>query len=533
MNTNVKTKIFIIVIGMIFVLSTVNTQNFDENFLINKVESLDNINADSEVLKVSSNGGVVCTAVNNQLIGQICSDGAGGAIIVWEDERADTGDIYAQRINSAGNVSWTPDGIAICTATDEQLTPRICSDGVGGAIITWADERNELDYDIYAQRIDSSGNVQWTPNGTVICTVSEDQWATIISDGTEGAIITWYSKNPLGPTGNNIYSQRVNSSGIIQWPTNGVAICTGIDVLEPKMCSDGNGGAFVTWTDFRLSPDYHVYAQLINGSGITEWMDNGTTMCTASDNQIEQVIYDDGTGGAIITWVDGRNLYNDIYAQRVDSTGALTWGNGGIAVCNSPYADSTPNICSDGNSGAIITWEDSRSLVGFDIYAQRVDSNGNVLWTVDGVAISTANDHQVKPQICGDGANGAIITWEDKRSGIYSDIYAQRINSSGDTEWIGNGVAICTSDNIQNAPQITSDGSSGAIISWKDGRAYPNIDIYVNLINSNGDVKWPPEDGNGDGNGDGAISGYTLGFTICLFGIISAILIKKRLKIIK
>ncbi|MFW9866589.1 MAG: hypothetical protein ACFFEN_10880 [Candidatus Thorarchaeota archaeon] len=534
MKTNTKMrKIILTVLGIIFVLSIFTTQDFSDIFLVNEKEGLDNINnkIGSEVLKASSNGGSVCTAINNQFIGQICSDGSGGAIIVWKDERNDPGDIYVQRINSAGNVNWAPDGIAICTANNEQRTPRICSDGVGGAIIVWSDKRNGLDYDIYAQRIDSNGNIQWTSNGTVICMLSEDQWATIINDGAEGAVITWYSKNLLAATGENIFSQRINSSGILQWPINGVPICTNINVLQPKTCIDSTGGAIITWTDFRNSPDYHVYTQRVNGSGITVWITNGTTICTTSANQIDQIICDDGIGGAIIAWLDDRNTYNNIYTQRIDSTGALTWGNDGIEVCNLPYSNYDPIICSDGNSGAIIAWADVRSSTGFDIYAQRVASNGNTLWNVNGVAITTADEHQTDPQICGDGTNGAIVVWEDERDAPYTDIYAQRVSSSGGIQWISNGVPICTAENFQSVPQIVNDGSGGAIISWQDSRATPNIDIYVNLIDSNGDVKWPPTEGNG--NGDGVVSGYTLGLVVCLISIISVILVKKRVKLIK
>ena len=45
------------------------------------------------------------------------------------------------------------------------------SDGAGGAIITWEDGRRHdapLDSDIYAQRIDASGMVHWTADGELI-----------------------------------------------------------------------------------------------------------------------------------------------------------------------------------------------------------------------------------------------------------------------------------------------------------------------------------------------------------------------------
>jgi hypothetical protein len=68
----------------------------------------------------------------------------GGAIVTWEDFRSGTsnGDIYAQRVNLAGGPQWTTDGVALCTAANNQYNPTIASDGAGGAIVTWSDGRS-------------------------------------------------------------------------------------------------------------------------------------------------------------------------------------------------------------------------------------------------------------------------------------------------------------------------------------------------------------------------------------------------------
>ena len=76
----------------------------------------------------------VCTASGQQSALQIISDGAGGAIITWEDARNVHFDIYAQRVDAHGNVLWKKDGFSICSAPENQNRPRIVSDGAGGAI---------------------------------------------------------------------------------------------------------------------------------------------------------------------------------------------------------------------------------------------------------------------------------------------------------------------------------------------------------------------------------------------------------------
>ena len=130
----------------------------------------------------------------------------------------------------------------------------------------------------------------------------------------------------------------------------------------------------------------------------------------------------------------------------------------------------------------IFAWQ----LLGLaDIYAQRINGSGAVQWTANGVAISTATDYQYYPTIVSDGAGGAIITWYDHRSGTNDDIYAQRINASGAVQWTANGVAICTAANYQEFPTIVSDGAGGAVITWHDLRN-GLADIYAQRVDANG-----------------------------------------------
>ena len=428
------------------------------------------------------NGVAICTAANDQVLSQVTSDGSGGAITTWRDSRSVYSDIYAQRIDQNGNTQWTADGVAICTAANNQYEPQITSDGFGGAIITWHDERSGAP-DIYAQRVDSDGVVQWTADGVAICTAADNQYdPQITSDGSGGAIITWQDERLWPP---DIYAQRVDSDGNILWTNDGQAICTDIhDQWYPKITSDGSGGAIIAWWDGRSS-FFDIYAQRVDSGGNVQWTANGVAICTAPDFQQFLQITSDDSGGAIITWEDRRSVI-DIYAQRVDENGNTQWTANGVAICTAPDNQWNPQITSDGSGGAIITWEDRRPYQGQDIYAQRVDSGGTVQWTADGVAICTAANEKYLPQIASDGSGGAIITWRDDRSGTYydRDIYAQRVDSGGIVRWTENGEAICTAAGDQCGPQLTSDGSGGAIITWWDYRSYymTGEDIYAQRI---------------------------------------------------
>jgi len=491
------------------------------------------------VVQWTADGVAICTAADTQGLSQLISDGSGGAIIAWSDYRGGNWDVYAQRINSTGIVQWAANGVVISSAGSMQYNERLVSDGSNGAIIVWQDNRNGTDFDIYAQRVNSSGTVQWTANGVAVSVASNDQTTPqIISDGSSGAIITW--QDFRGGTYYDIYAQRINSSGTAQWGANGVAICTAansqsfplivsdgtgppngaimvwldtrsgnyahyaarvdsVGTLQfsnvvicnpfdeqgtPQIASDGSGGSIMVWQDWR-SGSWDIYAQRINSSGAVQWTANGVVISNAANNQIKPQIISDGSGGAIITWESG----GDIYAQRVNSSGTVQWTANGVAICTAASSQGDPELVSDGSSGAIITWMDYRGAA-YDIYAQRVNSAGAVQWTANGVAISTAANSQSYPQIVSDGSSGAIITWMDYRPGATTDVYAQRVNSAGTVQWTADGVAISTASNLQYFPQIVSDGAGGAIITWDDYRSGTSYDVYAQKINAAGAVQW-------------------------------------------
>jgi hypothetical protein len=424
----------------------------------------------------------LCTAANNQNNPTIVSDGTGGAIVTWDDYRSGSADIYAQRVNAAGTPQWTADGVALCTAAGDQEQPTVVPDGAGGAIVTWEDRRSGTDYDIYAQRVNAAGAPQWTANGVALCTAASEQlYPTIVSDGAGGAIVTW---EDLRSSPGDIYAQRVNAAGVPQWTADGVALSTAANGQQyPTIASDGAGGAIATWYDGRGGTYNDIYAQRVNAAGAPQWTADGVALCTAANDQYYPTIVSDGAGGAIVTWDDARSGSRDVYTQRVNGAGAPQWTVDGVALCTAANTQAIPTIVSDGAGGAIVTWSDYRSGTNFDIYAQRVNAAGTSQWTADGVALSTAANSQVYPKLASDGAGGAIVTWYDYRSGTNYDIYAQRVNAAGTPQWTANGVALSTAANDQYVPTIVSDGAGGAIVAWYDGRSGTNNhDIYAQWI---------------------------------------------------
>lgn len=60
------------------------------------------------------------------------------------------------------------------------------------------------------------------------------------------------------------------------------------------------------------------------------------------------------------------------------------------AVCNAVGTQTLHQVVPDGMGGAVVAWQDLRNGVDYDIYAQRMDAYGNMLWASNGILICGA-----------------------------------------------------------------------------------------------------------------------------------------------
>lgn len=539
-----------------------------------------------------TNGVTICAAANEQTMAKIISNGSGGAIVTWMDGRvlgSGFENIYAQKVANDGTVgggSWVTDGVAICAAANQQYGPELCTDGAGGAIITWKDGRvGDGTNDIYAQKITSDGSVgggsDWPVNGQAVCTAAKDQAEPrIVSDGSGGAIITWYDnrvgsdvKALPGLEQYDIYAFRVNNDGSDAWGTaNGVAVYTGLKGVNPRIVTDGSHGAIIVFQDVRNNDtSYDIYAQRVSSGGANQW-DTGKELCAGKKGAAQdQPVLCAGTG--VVAWRDARDGAQDIYAQKFDNSGNPLWTTDGVAVCTDAMgAPSKRNLGGVAKTGSnyIVVWEDQRAG-NSDIYAQLLNSSGVAQWTAGGIAIAATASNETQPAVVPDGSGGAIIVWTNGGAGgvvvirfgirsvpsnillanaylsddpdldgwlfakngggeppaaSTSKIFAKRINSAGNFVWggeaasaAGEGLLVNTYDSLQAYPAVAKIDASSAMVAWYDGRndlVGNTADIYcqkmalsdgarqladagVLVCNATGNQLYPRVAGKGDG----------------------------------
>ena len=469
-----------------------NDHNFGDLYF-QRVDSLGDIS-------YAANGRVLCDAIMEQYDCEIIASDDGGAIVAWTDYRNDPQniycDIYAQKVDSAGNERWGTNGLPVCITAEIQQDPHLISDGTGGAIIGWQDSRNTGHYDemdIYAQRISPTGMAHWTANGIMVCDVDDTQRdVLLIRDGNYGAFFVWDDRRS-GSTG--LYIQHCNGAGVPQMPQNGTPIHIGIDgsIGNPMMVSAGDGTrTLVVWEDYRY--DYWskcMYLQVIDSGCNIYLEENGVSLRdSAAGNRMDMPHFvSDQMGGALLVWEDVRdaNAYTQIYAQRIDQNGNMLWAGGGIHVHECDYEQMYPFVAPSGDGGAYVVWSELDDFNMY-VYCQKLDAGGDQVWS-NPIQVSNGVIEDICCGAVPDGDGGVIMTWQ---GGIWPDykVYAQRLDSNGQAQWGSHGMALCPADSGQQQPSLITDGQCGAYVVWEDRADYTDCDVVAQHVNGSGNLMW-------------------------------------------
>ncbi|MDP8224423.1 MAG: hypothetical protein P9L99_13755 [Candidatus Lernaella stagnicola] len=171
-------------------------------------------------------------------------------LVVWEDPRNGTFDIYSTRLQTDGGVN-SPSGIIVSNAAGDQLRPEVDSDGTNFFAV-WEDNRFPQSA-IYGSRINSVGGTV-DPGGIQvnIGTAARSKPA-IVYDG-QYFLVAWQQETSVG--GSNIYGSYLRSTGSIIEPLFDISATDYLDESSPNLASSGGGTSLVTYFNFDRSTFY-------------------------------------------------------------------------------------------------------------------------------------------------------------------------------------------------------------------------------------------------------------------------------------
>jgi len=482
-----------------------------------------------------------------QLNPRVTSAADGNFIVVWEDLRTGSYDLYIQKLDIDGNFMWGQEGIDLVVDPFNQRNPRIEDDANGGCYVVWDDGRagGHPDIDIYMQHVESDGTLAWEENGRAVTQIPGETFAPLIKPAGDNIYVCWGDMR-TGSIG--IYYQAYDLLGESIFVDNGIEIYWGLsgDAVNHRVVKNGDD-IFVAWQDTRYANfGDQIKVQKIDINGEIQFIENGISITTEHSGRHQESMraIPHHQGGLAMTWTEQPDAFVLIYAQAIDADGNPLWGDMGVmpSTLDYWYAQANPKISYDGEDGYIIAWDETNQSSTWerDIRAQRI-VNGETVWDDEGiyVAYQTSGgqvDHFLEDVVgryivwfrsdqtdiyaklldedgqVADGwedygnlicsANGTrtstrsvltdeglLIVWEDKRDGA-SDIYGQLINENGEIQWEENGKQLIDYDNDQSVISMTYD-SGYFYLSWRDARIDPGAqDVAIQKFDMNGDSVW-------------------------------------------
>jgi hypothetical protein len=256
-----------------------------------------------------------------------------------------------------------------------------------------------------------------------------------------------------------------------------------------QIISDNRDGFYAVWKSSRGEDSlFSLYGQRVNAQGKLLWAHDGLKLTHSTKLQNHHQILIDNDANLIVVWEEGISPNIDIYAQKFDSTGKNVWRTP-IKITPKEGNQIKPQIISNYKNQFFVFWEeDQKGFSGKDIYAQSFNEHGRLLWDINGIPIVKEVNIQQNFQVIYDPGHEIIIVWEDFRSGKVWELYAQKINANGEKLWDSSGVNIL--NNLwfnQKNFSVVGDGFGGFICAFEaSGLTTAQNDIHLVRVNTIG-----------------------------------------------
>ena len=399
-------------------------------------------------------------------------------LVVWQDDRYGSWDIWAQRVDADGRVQGKV--LTVAASEDDLEHPAVAYDSTqnrylvvyqnttnpgihcqlyeadgeasGGStivsgskarthpdvaynpvsndyLVVWEREFAPGNHDIWGRRVGAGGAGIGVQNP--ISTLAGDERAPAllaypVTSASVGRYLLVWSNSNSGTY--NITGRRLNADGSLLG--SGFGISTGTDEgsgdeHRPKVALDTTSDlAFVVWEHEPPSGEQDIVGRLVDisemGANVLgEWL---IIEEAAGDPQFPDVAYNAGEDEYVVVWQDSANIHGSLVAADASAAGEP------IAICEVQGVQSDPAVAV-GADRALVAWDDGRSE-GEDIMGQWLSQSGELLG--DEIGLSVAASDQDTPALAyGTAQQEWLVVWEDRRDGAVMQIWGQFVGRDG------------------------------------------------------------------------------------------------------
>ena len=445
---------------------------------------------------------------NPQLLGsgiqpQLKMTSNGGVYFTW----LTNGDyhVYLQRLNQQGIAQFSEGGMLISDNNNASWIAvyhlNLAVDSEDNAIITLVDQRTGP-WEVYAYKIAPDGTMLWGADGLTLSDSGIDNISPRLAVLPDNSVVVSWSKNY-----SSIVVQRISANGDLLWG-DGMAINNLMaSLLSPQPIINSDGNLLLQWisqTGPIWAADSKLYLQKYDLDGSSIW--NEPTVAVGPvvfpmGNWLQQSVAD-GNNGSFSAWTEMSGNVQSAITQHINEDGELSWIGGVDLSANSSNFRMSPRlVVADNSQDLIAVWNESNgSQNQRGVYAQRLDESGNRLWGINGTAIIPLNNDYdyLDLSIVGVGEDMITVFFQQSPN-MSGDIYAIRLDANGNSIWAQGNIVITNSNNSKSDMMICK-GIGCLFIAWSE-----NGNVYAHCLREDGSLGSPNESLLGDINNDGNI----------------------------
>lgn len=356
-------------------------------------------------------------AAGDQIAPEIARGNGSEFLVAWQDDRGNSPDIYAARVDGNGNpIDTIP--IAISQAAGAQGRPRVAWNGTNW-LVTWQSQiPTQFFYaaGVLAVRVSPQGQVLDASPITVIAYQnSSDLIYGLACDGTNWAVVS--EGTSAGEAA--IRGIRVAPDGTVLDP-GGVVIVPETYYLRFGIELGGVPGEYLlVWNEWRSGTNDDVLAYRLTSS--LQKIEATPFVITARTlYETHAKVASNGTGFFVAWDLNDNYLSSDVYGTRVSVAGQVL-DPGGKAFSNAgPGYGRDPSVTWDG-ANWIASWPNYGSG---GLNAGRMSPQGTIL-DPNGVSMPALG----WGAIAGFAGGGFVATWSDALGGS-QDAYAAPVTGS-------------------------------------------------------------------------------------------------------
>jgi hypothetical protein len=287
-----------------------------------------------------------------------------------------------------------------------------------------------------------------------------------------------------------IFVLPLNSQWVNNPALNTKLVIDGLKPINISSVEDLKGGAFIFWEDNKSGFQNEIYFIHMDGNGNVSFQAAGKKISDLIGDKFAPAVSHNLANTAVVLWKDySKSKNGNLFAQRVYTNGNLLWQITGVQV-TPDYPDVIDySVCSDDNGNVYISYIAKVDEFGssYKLIMQKINVDGQLQSNINGILVDDSPSRKNTSNIIADNVGGAFLFWLENQNNK-TLLFAQHVDSTGRQLWGKKAIALSNYNQTVLSYSVQKSDFSAIYLAWQIQKS--EREIYHQLLSFNGKLLW-------------------------------------------